>query len=451
MFYIHIGVILLIYLICELLIWLVFGKWKYEELYKLEQKDLKEITLAEFEQLIKEGKKYCLMDQYVIDVCWYRWEHPGSTYAIDNCIGKEIGKYIYGSYSQEDWVNPWKHSWVAGAIIRSLVVAKIKDKINDGLIQPTINADPVNSPGQMFDSGANVYTITKKSEIMKDIYRFQLSNGKTKFVSYYPNLNQSGRGYVVNSRQNNISRYYTICNCMNEKYYDYYMEAFNAILEGRQRKSNLILNKNVWQEKDNFVELVIKVYHQAKRGVATQICNATEGDQFIMDGPYGKALDFGFPNASGTYLLFVGGTGILPYMDIFAYMVRKVISEKSNIGEIFPGESFDGDLSNVNFIIHGFYPDAQRACGYEFTQKVAEVFEKLGCGNQFQFKCTFTRNGGKRLDKQQLDELMNDYAQKGGVRRLWVCGPPPMNNMFTKYQNKVTKTLGIEKEHLEIL
>lgn len=56
----------------------------------------------------------------------------------------------------------------------------------------------------------NSYTVTEKTEIMKDVYRFKLSNNKNKFKSYYQNLDLSGRGYIINSPQWEVSRYYTI-------------------------------------------------------------------------------------------------------------------------------------------------------------------------------------------------------------------------------------------------
>lgn len=71
--------------------------------------------------MIKDGKKYCLMDEYVLDVSYYRWEHPGSTYVIDSTIGKDVGKFFYGSYSLEDWVKPYTHSYIAGKVVLNLV------------------------------------------------------------------------------------------------------------------------------------------------------------------------------------------------------------------------------------------------------------------------------------------------------------------------------------------
>lgn len=238
---------------------------------------------------------------------------------------------------------------------------------------------------------------------------------------------------------------------MNGKYYDIYMDAFDSVLKGGMRNHKLSSNEKIHEDYDDFIEFIIKVYHQTKTGVAKQLWNAEPNQKFYMDGPMGKELDFDLPNPDGTYLLFVGGTGILPYMDIFAYMVRKLIAERNNEGSIFPGENFDIDLNRVKFIVYAYYQNQENACGYEFTKKVADVFKKYGVEEQFQFYPKFTRSGDKRLDKKSLLELLRDYKDKGGVKRVWVCGPPPMNNMFTKYTKSVIKTLGISKNQIDIL
>lgn len=207
---------------------------------------------------------------------------------------------------------------------------------------------------------------------------------------------------------------------MNGKYYDLYMDAFDSVLNDKKRNHKLSANEKIHENYDDFIEFIIKVYHQTKTGVAKQLWNAEPNQRFYMDGPLGKDLDFGLPNPEGTYLLFVGGTGILPYMDIFAYLARKLIAERNNEGSIFPGENFGVNFSMVKFIVYAYYQNPENACGYEFTNKIAEIFKKYNAEEQFQFHPKFTRAGDKRLDKESLMELLDQYKEKGDVKRIWV-------------------------------
>lgn len=186
------------------------NKWHYLDLKVLEDMPLKQITLEQFDQMIKDGKKYCLMDDYVLDVSYYRWEHPGSTYVIDMTIGKDIGKYFYGSYSLEDMVKPYTHSYIAGKVVKHLVCAKIVDPKAKEIVVPKHALEETNNIAEQILSHTNSYTVIEKIEIMKDVYRFKLANNKNKFKSYYQNLDFSGRGYIINSPQWEVSRYYTI-------------------------------------------------------------------------------------------------------------------------------------------------------------------------------------------------------------------------------------------------
>ena len=41
--------------------------------------------------------------------------------------------------------------------------------------------------------------------------------------------------------------------------------------------------------------------------------------QFLVEGPYGKGLNI---SKVGTYIAFAAGTGILPFLDLVAYIIQ---------------------------------------------------------------------------------------------------------------------------------
>jgi NAD(P)H-flavin reductase len=55
---------------------------------------------------------------------------------------------------------------------------------------------------------------------------------------------------------------------------------------------------------------------------------------FILDGPHGKGLELK-ATSQGTHVIFAGGTGILPFLDLFDYLLRKSVNKiiLQNFGE----------------------------------------------------------------------------------------------------------------------
>lgn len=197
--------------------------------------------------------------------------------------------------------------------------------------------------------------------------------------------------------------------------------------------------------------MVIKYYPQTKRGISAQLTHATENDKFFVNTPVGKGLDIDLRSPNGTYLLFVGGTGILPYMDFFAYLVRYTIAKYAKEKIVFDGENFEHDLSGINLIIYAYYRNDKNAPGYEFVSKIAQIYKHFNIENQFTLIPKFTSLGEKRINKESLIELLEDHKDRTGIERIWVCGPPPMNNLFSRYEGTVAKTAGIDKSRVDVL
>jgi len=353
LFYIHIGCIVACYIVFET-INQIKSKWKYKELMALDHKNLKTITIQEFNQFIKEGKKYVLYNNYVLNVSWFRFEHPGTSYAIDSNIGKDIGKFFYGAYTMENYVGPHTHSYVASKILIKLACAKIANPkegviIIDEHVESENNTvkNPAQNPG-------NIFKVKEKSELIHNIFRIKLGNNIAKIKCFYPGLELAGRSYIVNSIQNQVCRYYTICNCMNTKFYDTYIDAFDSILNGTPRNLKSLNFENILDETSDEIELIMKYYPQTRKGISRQLVNATNDDYFYINAPVNKGLDFGGDVPVGTIIILVGGTGVLPFMDLLAYTARSLIAEKSNQGPIFEGEKFHDDISKASIIVYSY-------------------------------------------------------------------------------------------------
>lgn len=280
----------------------------------------------------------------------------------------------------ENRVNPYTHSFIAGKILKKLICAKLAHTPNSTKLflskdETSIHEGvPENQPA-LYGSDL-VFNVVSKKEIVKGVYRVKFSNEKTKVKIFNPGLEMLGRHYLVSSLQNKVLRYYTICNCLNSSVYDKYIHIFDCIIKSEDNKRGFSQEKDtsikseidkieVPEYADN-LELVIKFYPQSKRGITKQLLDATKDDQFFITGPVSKGFDLNEKSIVGTTLIFVGGTGVIPYVDLFAYLARRLIKEKMGQNTPFPEEQYENYMQGAKFIVYAYYPRPSEAVSLEF-------------------------------------------------------------------------------------
>lgn len=67
----------------------------------------------------------------------------------------------------------------------------------------------------------------------------------------------------------------------------------------------------------------VKLYPGSK-ALSAEICRAKEGNTFKIEGPFGTGLDIS-RQFSGKCVLIGFGTGILPFLDLFDFLLKKAI------------------------------------------------------------------------------------------------------------------------------
>ena len=84
----------------------------------------------------------------------------------------------------------------------------------------------------------------------------------------------------------------------------------------------------------------------------------------------GNGLQIG--NEGGTYAAFTGGTGILVFLDLVAYIFRKNVHKRTPGMDLIKGEDF-GDLPHdFKFILYIAFPSEQDALAYDFCKAAME-------------------------------------------------------------------------------
>ena len=265
-------------------------------------------------------------------------------------------------------------------------------------------------------------------------------------------LNLIGKHYIVVSTKNQVARYYTVCQTFNSKIYKQYLDAFENILIGNEFSRKYETIDQIWSETSTSIELFMKFYIKSKNGITKQISNASKDNKFIVSGVYGKGINLENYNFAGSNLVIVGGTGILPFIDLFAYLARRLISKRVEMGQIFLNEEFNHDLSGAKFTVYAFYPDRTNAVGADFWTKISQLFIHFGLKDDFEFIPQYLDEGSKKIVTQKdLLSIIGNLASEIKIKNIFVCGPPPMNNLFQRYKDKILKEFDIESNHLEII
>ncbi len=94
----------------------------------------KSMSLEEFnDRVFVRGEKLVLLDDMVLDISKYMFNHPGGKFLLSHFYGRDIGKFFYGGCVLENYKHskPINHSFVAKKIAMSLLVARLEKKAPD--------------------------------------------------------------------------------------------------------------------------------------------------------------------------------------------------------------------------------------------------------------------------------------------------------------------------------
>lgn len=62
----------------------------------IKEGDRKYISSKEFHNMLKQGMKLVVLDDSIVNVEHYMFQHPGGEEAFSLNIGREISKFFYG-------------------------------------------------------------------------------------------------------------------------------------------------------------------------------------------------------------------------------------------------------------------------------------------------------------------------------------------------------------------
>ena len=116
------------------------------------------------------------------------------------------------------------------------------------------------------------------------------------------------------------------------------------------------------------------------------------------------------------------------FLDLVAYIFRKNVHESNPGMDLIQGEDFSDLSKDFKFILYVAFPKQSEALGYDFCVKAQEYATKCGVNN-FIVRARFSDQNQPRWDNEWIERAVKS---DGTPKRVWVCGPPVINENFGK-------------------
>jgi len=152
----------------------------------------------------------------------------------------------------------------------------------------------------------------------------------------------------------------------------------------------------------------------------------------------------------GIHVAFCAGTGALIFLDLIAYLLIKNSFKK--LSHIIP-ENMKHLADDFEFHIYCSWEDRDQAIGLEIMEMLEKVNECLQMTN-FKLTTRFSKvkegeSKPPRWDQNWIEkELMQN---KGKMKKVWVSGPPIMNETFDRAFENIGPNLGLKDFEIDIM
>jgi len=366
---------------------------------------------------VRGGKQLCVLDDLVLNVGRYASRHPGGKFLIDATVGRDVSKYFYGGYKMENSKSnrdaPYRHSMMARKCIPGLVYARLNEKAM------TAEAGIIEKTDIVADTKAFTFECTDKAREVWSLF--------------YQDIQMIGRHFLLtNTRVHSVQRQYTVCSSMRKPVHDGVVAQLKAAVGGTFAEVDKGLFDDVAGSKICFS---VKTYH-TEQGLATDLFE----DKFAtysVKGPMGAGLCM---HKGGVHVAFCGGTGLLVYVDLVVHLARRMLATLSEKENQMVSDDF-------KFILYASFPSKEKTIALELCDLTAQLAKKLG-KDCFEVRWRFSSESKDRWDKDFVVKALQEIKK---VERLWVCGPPPMNEAFEKILALHHQDVGLEKSDYDIM
>jgi len=245
----------------------------------------------------KKNKQFVLYENFIVDVGNFIKHHPGGQMAIEENLYSDVGRYLTGTQAYGPNFVAHDHKYMTiKYIINNLSYAELKD--NHLIVkQPQYSFDKLDNMGysdmfRLTPNSSSIYfnqenvTLLEKRIVAQDTYEYRFKIQNLLFAKFLPGVNWIGRHFSVSSKQENKTRYYSICATLDDKIKEHHnrlLQNLKLLENGQNININFIIESESYV---NYLSLYIKHYN-LKNALSNYIFNLTEGkvNDLIIRGP----------------------------------------------------------------------------------------------------------------------------------------------------------------------
>jgi len=363
------------------------------------------------------------------------WVHPGGNFIIEACLGREVGRYLYGNYALEGTtIKPHKHSNLALSQMQKFYIGEVTSS-ESILVRK-------NTKDQTQATNSHTWKIVSVKPVSNTVSKIHFTSEDFNVKTFGSSLSFLGRHFKVSFNQENaIARQYTTALSlaeMNTQFRQDAYEYFTKIMAGQNEAS--FSNKSSFQTVTDSLPLFIKKYpfQKAFSKAIHEVDITGSQNELRIEGPIGRGLDL-TAGSTGTHTIICAGTGVLPFIDFLNFFLFKTmyqtIKDKAGVEkaeEINVSKTpFDNILEGLNVNFVGSFENENEVLGLDIIQKLAEISKKHKIDN---FKAMVKGYGDENIVK--VNEFFSkDFIEKNVTlqgSKYYIVGPPKFNAQISR-------------------
>jgi len=363
------------------------------------------------------------------------WVHPGGNFIIEACLGREVGRYLYGNYALEGTtIKPHKHSNLALSQMQKFYIGEVTN--SESILVHK------NTKSQAQATNNDTWKIVSVKPMSDTVSQIHLASQDFNIKTFGSSLSFLGRHFKVSFNQKNaIARQYTTALAlteMNTQFRQDAFEYFTRIMSGQSESS--LSDKSSVQTVTDSLPLFIKKYpfQKAFSKAIHEIDITGSQNELRVEGPIGRGLNL-TASSTGTHTIICAGTGVLPFVDFLNFFLFKTMyqmikdkagtekAEKINIYQI----PFDNVMEGLKVNFVGSFVNQNETLGLDIIQKLAEINKKYKIDS---FSAKVKGYGDENIT-QVKECFSKDFFEKNVTltgEKYYIVGPPKFNTQISQ-------------------
>lgn len=354
--------------------------------------------------------------------------HPGGQYFFEACRWREVSRFIHGAVGLESMNNqPWAHSEAAQHVLESHCIGDLILEGENGtnIILRDQNGFPKISKVD------DEWVLNSRKRISPTTAMLLFKSKTLKVKLNCTGIDWIGRHYTISDGEK--SRPYTNCTSLAAESCQH-RRSIVTFLEQTMNKDGKIDPVIKLEEFIDYLPICVKQY-EGKKPLSKKLVSGDQGITYSVQGPIGRGIEIP-ANFNGHVLLIGAGTGILPFLDLLEFLLKKAIysickREGIDTSFIQPQQVYESFFPGATFTLLSAFRTVDDFIGLDCITDLFKVCKKYKLDMfdaLIKVKGLSPEHGLPTTDAQFSTNLLQKFTNKNSEELILICGPPPMQS-----------------------